>query len=85
MTLKISFQELLPKYPDLLAGEQLAGFASIERDEHTMQTMTGQAANGIYPKIGSTKLKNFRATDADKFFQQIAQTSIIKSPLELSN
>lgn len=45
---------------------------SIERDEHTMATITGQAKNWIYPKIGSTKLKDFSATDADKFFHQIA-------------
>jgi integrase len=47
-------------------------FASIERDEHTMQTLTGQARKWIYPRIGTTKLKDFSATDAVKFFQQIA-------------
>ena len=47
-------------------------FASIERDEHTMQTLTGQARKWIYPRIGATKLKDFSATDAVKFFQQIA-------------
>ena len=47
-------------------------FDSIERDEHTMETITGQARKWIYPRIGATKLKDFSATDADKFFQQIA-------------
>ena len=47
-------------------------FASIERDEHTMQTLTGQARKWIYPRIGATKLKDFSATEAVKFFQQIA-------------
>ena len=47
-------------------------FASIERDEHTLQTLTGQARKWIYPRIGATKLKDFSATDAVKFFQQIA-------------
>ena len=47
-------------------------FASIERDKHTMQTLTGQARKWIYPRIGATKLKDFSATDAVTFFQQIA-------------
>ena len=47
-------------------------FASIERDPHTMETMMGQAKNWIYPRIGAKKLRNFSATDADRFFQQIA-------------
>jgi hypothetical protein len=45
---------------------------SIERDPHTMATITGQAKNWIYPRIGATKLKDFSATAADRFFQQIA-------------
>jgi integrase len=44
---------------------------SIERDPHTMATITGQAKNWIYPKIGKTKLKDFTATDADKFFKEL--------------
>ena len=32
---------------------------------------TGQAKNWIYPKIGKTKLKDFTATDADKFFKEL--------------
>ena len=47
-------------------------FESIERDEHTMVTITGQARKWIYPRLGATKLKDLSATDADKFFQQIA-------------
>jgi integrase len=46
-------------------------FDSIERDPHTMATITGQAKNWIYPKIGKTKLKDFTATDADKFFRDL--------------
>jgi hypothetical protein len=48
-------------------------FDSIERDPHTMATITGQAKNWIYPRIGSTKLKDFTATDADKFFAVLAK------------
>jgi integrase len=44
---------------------------SIERDPHTMATITGQAKNWIYPRIGKTKLKDFTATDADKFFKEL--------------
>jgi integrase len=46
---------------------------SIERDPHTMKTLTGQAENWIYPKIGATKLRDFTATDADKFFRELGQ------------
>jgi integrase len=45
---------------------------SIERDPHTMETIAGQAKNWIYPRIGATKLKDFAATDADKFFKELA-------------
>jgi integrase len=37
-----------------------------------MDTLTGQAKKWIYPKIGAKKLKEFTATDADKFFKAIA-------------
>jgi hypothetical protein len=40
---------------------------SIERDPHAMATLHSQAKKWIYPKIGSTKLKDFSATDADRF------------------
>ena len=48
-------------------------FGSIERDPHTMKTLTGQADNWIYPKIGATKLRDFTATDADEFFKELGQ------------
>ena len=46
---------------------------SIERDPHTMATYRGQAKKWIYPRIGATKLKDFSATDAERFFKDIAQ------------
>jgi integrase len=45
---------------------------SVGYDPHTMETLTGQAKNWIYPKIGATKLRDFGATDADKFFKALA-------------
>jgi integrase len=45
---------------------------SIERDPHTIETITGQAKNWIYPRIGARKLKEFSATEADRYFHQIA-------------
>lgn len=47
---------------------------SIERDEHTLATWRSQAKKWIYPKIGATKLKDFTATDADKFFRELARS-----------
>jgi integrase len=41
-------------------------------DPHTMDTYRGQAEKWIYPRIGSTKLKNFKVADADRFFRGIA-------------
>jgi len=38
-----------------------------------MKTLTGQAKNWIYPKIGATKLRDFTATDADNFFKELGQ------------
>lgn len=38
-----------------------------------METLTGQAKNWIYPKIGATKLRDFTATDADNFFKELGQ------------
>jgi hypothetical protein len=37
---------------------------SLELDPHTMATYRGQAEKWIYPKIGATKLAEFKATDA---------------------
>ena len=38
-----------------------------------METLTGQAKNWIYPRIGATKLRDFTATDADNFFKELGQ------------
>ena len=46
---------------------------TIERDEHTLATWRGQAKKWIYPKIGATKLKDFSATDADRFFKELGK------------
>jgi len=46
---------------------------SLELDPHTMATYRGQADKWIYPKIGRMKLKDFRATDADRFFRDVAK------------
>jgi hypothetical protein len=42
----------------------------LELDRHTMATYRGQAEKWIYPAIGATKLKDFKATDADRFFRE---------------
>jgi integrase len=63
---------------------------SIERDPHTMATLQGQAKKWIYPKIGSTKLRDFNATDAERFFNQLGKVlskrslMMIKSTLRRS-
>ena len=46
---------------------------SIERDPHTMVTLHSQATKWIYPKIGSTRLKDFSATSADRFFRELGK------------
>jgi integrase len=46
---------------------------SIERDPHTMETLTGQAKNWIYPKMGARKLRDLTATEADNFFKELGQ------------
>jgi hypothetical protein len=45
---------------------------SLELDPHTMATYRGQAEKWIYPKIGAKKLGDFKATDADRFFRDVA-------------
>ena len=40
----------------------------------------GQAKKWIYPKIGTTKLKDFKATDADRFYREVA-TALSKASL----
>ena len=47
---------------------------SLELDPSTVATYRGQAEKWIYPEIGATKLKDFKATDADRFFRDIAKT-----------
>jgi integrase len=63
---------------------------SIERDEHTLATWRSQAKKWIYPKVGSTKLRDFTAADAEKFFEELAGSlskrslTMIKSTLRRS-
>ena len=45
---------------------------SLELDPGTVATYRGQARKWIYPKIGAMKLKDFKVTDADRFFKDIA-------------
>ena len=47
---------------------------SLERDPHTLATYRGQAEKWIYPKIGATKLADFKATDADRLLRAVAGT-----------
>jgi hypothetical protein len=42
---------------------------SLDLDPRTVATYRGQAEKWIYPTIGVTKLKDFNATDADRFFR----------------
>ena len=46
---------------------------SLELDPHTVATYRGAAEKWIYPAIGATKLKDFKATDADRFFRNAAK------------
>jgi integrase len=46
---------------------------SLELDPHTMDTYRGQAEKWIYPRIGRTKLKDFKATDAERLFREVAK------------
>jgi hypothetical protein len=38
-----------------------------------MATLHSQAKKSIYPRIGSSKLKDFNATDADRFFKELGK------------
>ncbi|HEY1919988.1 MAG TPA: site-specific integrase [Streptosporangiaceae bacterium] len=49
-------------------------------DPGTIASYRGQAEKWIYPKIGKAKLKDFKATDADKFFTDIG-TALSKRSL----
>ena len=46
---------------------------SLELDPHTMETYRSQAEKWIYPRIGRTRLKDFKATDADRLFREVAK------------
>ena len=46
---------------------------SLELDPHTMATYRGQAEKWIYPKIGTKKLAEFKATDAERFLRDVAK------------
>ncbi len=46
---------------------------SLELDPSTVAGYRSQAEKWIYPAIGATKLKDFKATDADRFFRNAAQ------------
>jgi integrase len=42
-------------------------------DPDTVAIYRGQAEKWIYPKIGATKLKDFKATDCDRFFKDLGR------------
>src|ERR1700685_1397852 len=46
---------------------------SLQLAPPTMATYRGQAEKWIYPRIGRTKLKDLKATDADRFFREVAK------------
>jgi hypothetical protein len=65
----------------------LAGLAPA-RSGHCRR-VPGQAEKWIYPKLGATKLKDFKATDADRFFKDLGKvlgkrSLMIKSTLRRS-
>jgi integrase len=53
---------------------------SLTLDPGTVASYRGQAEKWIYPKIGKAKLKDFKATDAEKFFADIG-TALSKRSL----
>jgi integrase len=61
---------------------------SLELDPSTVAGYRGPAEKWIYPAIGATKLKDFKAIDADRFFRSAAQTlskaSLVKIKSTLS-
>jgi integrase len=46
---------------------------SLTLDPVTVAEYRGQAEKWIYPKLGATKLKDFKATDADRFFKDLGK------------
>jgi hypothetical protein len=63
---------------------------SLTLDPVTVAEYRGQAEKWIYPKLGATKLKDFKATDADRFFKDLGKVlgkrslMMIKSTLRRS-
>ena len=63
---------------------------SLTLDPVTVAEYQGQAEKWIYPKLGATKLKDFKATDADRFFKDLGKVlgkrslMMIKSTLRRS-
>lgn len=63
---------------------------SLTLDPVTVAEYRGQAEKWIYPKLGATKLKDFKATDADGFFKDLGKVlgkrslMMIKSTLRRS-
>jgi integrase len=55
---------------------------ALELDPSTVAGYRSQAEKWIYPKIGATRLKDFKATDADRFFrdagQALSKASLLK-------
>lgn len=55
---------------------------ALELDPSTVAGYRSQAEKWIYPKIGATRLKDFKATDADLFFrdagQALSKASLVK-------
>ena len=61
-----------PRRPTPSSSASRTGSPPSSETSTPWRTLTGQARKWIYPRIGATKLKDFSATDAVKFFQQIA-------------
>jgi len=63
---------------------------SLTLDPVTVAEYRGQAEKWIYPKLGAAKLKDFKATDADRFFKDLGKAlgkrslMMIKSTLRRS-
>ena len=55
---------------------------SLELDPRSVATCRGQAEKWIYPAVGGIKLKDFKATDADRFFRDagmvLSKASLVK-------
>lgn len=46
---------------------------SLTLDPDTVAAYRGQAEKWIYPKLGAKKLKDFKATEADRFFKDLGK------------